>query len=702
MSVTQSQVQAENQAQSQSKNEEEEERLQFENIFLILSDLSTKSTKTEKLNFIFELFFKKINNFYISQTDNLSEIDDNIEKSKEIQELEEIFNGQTKIFSILKMKKSNIYIINQTEFTISLNDEENDKNNGVFSQISNKRSQLTNNFTQISLFIYNFLLSNGISSFLTKLLYFGGTIFNLINYDYDYFLHFNSIILYFKKISQSINNQTLKFTYIQPENSDSSSYLSYLTSITKNVNLIYLINQLSDIEIDIKKIYESLKSNTLNQSCLKTVFCLFLIYNQATEDYIKSVQTNEFNVIIYIKALISSIIKSNSCLISKKHDFSLINDTLICLIKYNKEELLIFSLDLLVTIKNYKSAEKILKKFKLKDDFYFNLLKNNHLNGAFRFVYLKFKGGTMDFACFITILSEFPYYLSILIRDLCSIKEYLMIEYVLFKVNLERFHYEKYLNDDYWKEILRKYGSLLDHDYKDFQYSSQFEFVIDKVKFPYDDFFHLPNKALSSTNFTYINNENISSMNDYIRYFFNSNHDLIVAIDSESKYEMNSFQLSFDNEDDTKTRKDYSIFQFSIISMEKLKENQESQLENHIFNIIIDYYDINHDDFLREMTIFFKNTIFLIGFSIKNDLKAFSDEIISLISKKIIDFQEFSQFGSSLKAQVKHFLAKDLSKDCQISNWNFRPLLPQQIHYALCDSYVLILMYKKYINTLSS
>jgi hypothetical protein len=229
-----------------------------------------------------------------------------------------------------------------------------------------------------------------------------------------------------------------------------------------------------------------------------------------------------------------------------------------------------------------------------------------------------------------------------------------------------------------------------------------YEFFIDKVKFPYNDYFHLPSKALSSTNFTYINKDNINSMNDQIMSFFNPNHDLIIAIDSESKYEMNSFQLSFDNEDDTNTRKSYSIFQFSIISLEKLKENEESQLENHIFNIIIDYYDINHDDFLREMKIFFKNTTFLIGFSIKNDIKAFSDEIISLISKKIIDFQEFSQFGRSLKEQVKHLLSKDLSKDCQISNWNFRPLLPQQIHYALCDCYVLILMYKKYINTLSS
>jgi ribonuclease D len=88
------------------------------------------------------------------------------------------------------------------------------------------------------------------------------------------------------------------------------------------------------------------------------------------------------------------------------------------------------------------------------------------------------------------------------------------------------------------------------------------------------------------------------------------------------------------------------------------------------------------------------------GFGLKHDLQRMVQSYPSLncfrVVRHTVDLQLTFQSlchdrsGDGLSALVLDTLGRPLDKRQQMSDWELRPLTPQQLHYAACDASVLV------------
>jgi len=143
----------------------------------------------------------------------------------------------------------------------------------------------------------------------------------------------------------------------------------------------------------------------------------------------------------------------------------------------------------------------------------------------------------------------------------------------------------------------------------------------------------------------------------------------------------------------------------------KFNDNSTSYKED-VF--IIDLLELNKNkNYMLELNnilekIFLNKDIIKFGQSILNDFHELNqsyaymtcfNEIYSIIDThqliKFIDKSNFNQI--SLKNLIKKYLNLNLIKIYQLSDWSIRPLSKEQLHYAACDSLVLLRLYDKLI-----
>ena len=215
-------------------------------------------------------------------------------------------------------------------------------------------------------------------------------------------------------------------------------------------------------------------------------------------------------------------------------------------------------------------------------------------------------------------------------------------------------------------------------------------------KYTEEDEYELEDKFLEEKNF-------LKLPENFKKFYISSENDEI------SKKSIEILEKNIDKEKnelfgvDTEWRSEQYFLELYENSLNNLKKNNCDiiQIASKDCGFILDIKSIEKNDKIKNKILeIFKNKKF-IGFGFKTDIKnmqgLFKDLILKneLIELTNIYKNKYKNLCPNLQTLTLELLGKQLDKRDQISDWSLRPLLKNQINYAILDAYVLLILFDK-------